>query len=327
MQRQFLCGLLLAAVVILAGCGSISEPLYPALNIPTRITDLSAVERGDKIYLHFTIGPLTTEGLGLKQVGSVELRIGPNTATGFKIEDWTPTAKRIDVPAQAGPGPVDATAKAADFVGKEIFAVVRVGNIKNRMSQWSNIAILNIEEPLATPTDFKAQSMAEGVGLTWKALNENSFRLYRKESQEKEPTVLGTCDKPEYLDTTSEFDKTYDYYVQAFHDKTESETAGPAQITPKDIFPPKIPAGVTASIGINAIELAWERNTEPDFKQYRVFRSEEGGPWVKIAEGLEAPAYSDKQVTSGKHYRYRITAADQNDNESKPTEPVEAIAP
>jgi len=326
-MREFLCGVLFAGAAVLSGCGSIGEPLYPALNIPTKVNDLSAIERGDKIVIHFTIGPLTTEGMGLKQVGGIELRIGPGPATGFKVEEWAPDAKRIAIPARYGPGSVDVTAKAADFVGKQVLVAVRVGNAKGRMSQWSNIAIANIEPPLAAPTGVKTESMAEGVGITWKAPNENSFRLYRKESSEKEPALLGTPDKPEYLDTTAEFGKTYDYYVQGVHDKNESDTVGPVHITLIDKFPPKVPAGVVASVGINAIELAWERNTESDFKQYRVYRSEEGRPFVKIAEGLDAPAYSDKQVTPGRHYRYRITAVDQNDNESQPSDPIEAIAP
>jgi len=48
------------AVIILAGaagftgCGYIGEPLPPALNIPSRVTDLRAVEFGDKILAEWT---------------------------------------------------------------------------------------------------------------------------------------------------------------------------------------------------------------------------------------------------------------------------------
>lgn len=326
-MRGFLCVVLLAAAAILTGCGSIGEPLYPALNIPTRITDLTAVERGDKIDVRFTIGPLTTEGLGLKQIGPVELRIGPNPIGGFQADAWAASAKRIDVPSPSAPSPVTVSAPAAEFVGKEVSVAVRVGNAKGRMSEWSNNVIINIIPPLAAPSAFKAEPVPEGVRLTWNAPGENAFRIYRKESQEQEPSLVATADKPEYLDTTSIYGKTYDYYVQAYRDKAESETVSSGSVTPKDIFPPRIPTGLTASIGINSIELAWERNSEADFKQYRVYRSEEGAPFVKVAEGLEGPAYSDRQVTSGKHYRYRITAEDQSGNESKPSEIVEATAP
>ena len=42
-------------------------PKPPALDIPTRITDLRAAEYGDKIVVQFTIGPLTTDGLALTE--------------------------------------------------------------------------------------------------------------------------------------------------------------------------------------------------------------------------------------------------------------------
>ena len=35
-----------AAAALLAGCGYIGDPLPPLLNIPARVTDLTAVQRG-----------------------------------------------------------------------------------------------------------------------------------------------------------------------------------------------------------------------------------------------------------------------------------------
>src|SRR5258708_18315960 len=95
---------LLCLSLLLAGCGSVGEPLYPALNIPTPVTDLSAVERGDKLDINFTIPPKTTEGLLLKEIGSVELRIGPHARAEFRADAWAASAKRLDfpLPAQVG---------------------------------------------------------------------------------------------------------------------------------------------------------------------------------------------------------------------------------
>lgn len=303
------------------------EPLYPALHIPMRVSDLAAVERGDKIEIRFTIPPQTTEGLALKQIGSVDLRIGPNTSTEFNLNNWASGAQRIDVPPPSSPGLVQTAQAAREFIGKEVLVAVRVGNPKGRMSEWSNIYVLSVEQPLAAPADFRLQPVPEGVRLAWSAPGENSFRIFRKSGDEKEPALLATADHPEYLDTSTEYGKTYEYYVQGVHDKTESEVAGPESITPKDIFPPRVPTGLTASAGVGAVELAWERNTEPDFKEYRVFRSQEGGPFVQIAEQLQAPAYSDHKIESGKHYRYRISAVDQAGNASEPSQPVEVITP
>jgi fibronectin type 3 domain-containing protein len=88
-----------------------------------------------------------------------------------------------------------------------------------------------------------------------------------------------------------------------------------------------VPSGLTASIGIGAVELAWTRNTESDFKEYRVLRSEEGGPFVEVARGLDAPIYSDRAIQTGKHYRYQVLAVDEGGRPSAPCEPVEIIAP
>ncbi len=321
------CLVVLCLSLLLAACGSVGEPLYPALNIPMTVTDLTAVERGDKIDIHFTIPPKTTEGLLLKEVGVLELRVGPNAGGEFRADTWAASVKRLDVPIPKQTGPVHFETLAQEFIGKEVLLAVRIGNPRGRMSAWSNIVAVGVEQPLAKPENLHADSIAQGVRLTWAAPNQTSFRVFRKPAQEKEPILLATSDKPEYLDASTEYGKTYDYYVQAFHDKAESDVLGPASITPKDIFPPAVPTGLNVSAGVGAIELSWDRNTESDFKAYQVYRSEDGGPFVKIAEGLEGPSYSDRKIESGKHYRYRISAIDQTGNPSDQSPPVEAIAP
>jgi hypothetical protein len=312
---------------LFTGCGTVGEPLYPALNIPMPVLDLTALERGDKIIVNFTIPPKTTEGLLLNQVGVLELRVGPNVGGDFRADTWASSARQLDVPLPTEPGPVHFQTQARDFIGKEILVAVRIGNSRGRMSDWSNIATVSVEQPLAKPLNLGAEGVVQGVRLTWTAANESSFRIYRKPSTEKEPLLLGTSDKPEYIDASTEYGKTYDYYVQAFHDKTESDVLGPSSITTKDTFAPAVPTGLNVSTGVGAIELSWDRNTESDFKAYQVYRSDEGGPFVKIAEGLEGPSYSDRKIESGKHYRYRISAIDQTGNPSEQSPPIEAIAP
>jgi hypothetical protein len=319
--------MLLYGCLLLAGCGSVGEPLYPALNVPTRVIDLTAVQRGDKLDVRFTIAPKTIEGLVLKQIGSVELRIGPSPAAGFEATSWAAGAERIDVPPPSEPGAVHVERSVQDFVGKEVLVGVRVGNIKGRMSEWSNFFPVTVEQPLQKPASLKAEPVPEGVRLTWSAPNVTSFRIFRKAGEQKEPSLLATSDKQEYVDSSTEYGKTYQYYVQGIHDKTESDVAESNSLALQDIFPPQVPVGLAASAGIGAVELAWSRNTETDFKEYRVFRSEENGPYIQIAAGLEAPAYSDRKIESGKHYRYRVSAVDQAGNQSEQSEPVEATAP
>jgi hypothetical protein len=310
------------------GCGTVGEPLYPALNIPTRVSDLAAFERGDRIDITFTIPPQTTEGLALKEIGSVDLRVGPNAAPAFDVNQWANGAEKVKVATPEKPGPVPMIeVPARSFIGKNVVVGVRVANAKGKNSEWSNLVSVAIEQPLVKPTDFKAEPVAQGVALTWDAPQALQFRIFRRSAQEATPALLAIAREPKYLDSTAEFGKTYEYYVQSMHDKSESDVAGPETITPKDVFPPQVPTGLTASPGLASIELAWDRNTESDFKEYKVFRAEANGPFVQIADGLEAPSYSDHNVESGKRYRYRVTAMDQSGNMSETCAPVEAIGP
>ncbi|HLG98865.1 MAG TPA: hypothetical protein VKX49_21310 [Bryobacteraceae bacterium] len=312
---------------LLTGCGSVGDPLYPALKIPNRASDLAAVERGDRIFITFTIPPQTTEGLALTAIGQVDLRAGPNPGPGFDFNIWANSAEKIDIPPPAAPGPVRSQIAAQPFVGKDVIIGVRIANSNGRFSEWSNLVTLTVEPPLATPANLKAESAPQGVQLNWTASGAAQFRIYRKTGDQTTPTLLASSDQPSYVDPTAEFGKTYQYYVEALHDKAVSEVAGPVAIAPKDVFPPAVPAGLAASAGVGSVELAWERNTEPDFKEYRVFRAEGDGPFTQIAASLDVPSYSDHAVESGKRYRYQLIAVDQNGNVSAPTSPVEVTVP
>jgi hypothetical protein len=321
--------ILCASVCALAGCGSIGEPLYPALRIPLRVLDLGVVERGANIDFDFTIAPLTTEGVLLKEIGGVELRVGPGPApsNGGSLDEWLKTATRVDVPTPDKPGPVQAQFPAAKFVDQDVVAAVRVTNPKGRDAGWSDFKTFHVEQPLATPADFHIAATAKGVELTWRAPAPGEFHIFRKTEPQPRLVQLATTTESPYVDISAEYGKTYQYSVQSIRGKVESDVAGPETITPIDTFAPEVPSGLTASVGLGAVELAWTRNTEPDLKEYRVFRSEEDAPFVEIARGLDAPTYSDHGIQGGKHYRYEVSAIDQIGNESAPSAPVEILAP
>jgi hypothetical protein len=313
--------------VLLAGCGSIGEPLYPALRIPSPVGDLTVVEQGTNLDINFTIPPLTTEGLPLKQIGAVELRVGPGTINGWNADEWAKSSTRIDVPTPEKPGPVQATIPVSKFVGSEVVVAVRLTNPKGKDAGWSNLKTFEVKPPLADPTNFQLTASREGVVLSWSASGPSEFRISRKTELQSKPVLLATATEPNYVDISAEFDKAYEYSIQAVRDNVESNVVGPKSITPSNVFPPAVPSGLTASVGIGAVELAWNRNTEPDFKEYRILRSEEGGPFVEIAHGLDAPIYSDHAIQNGKHYRYEVVAVAQNDRSSAASTPVEITAP
>lgn len=313
-----------ALCCLLAACGYVGDPLPPALNIAAQVTDLRAVEYGDRIIVDFTIQPLTTEGLTLNYLGDIDLRIG-STDAPFDASRWAASAKRVSVTASAA-GPVRANASAADLIGKQVVIGVRLINKRGRASTWSNLVSLDVVQPVAAPRDVTAEPAPNGARLKWTS-PERSFRVFRRTPEQKEPELIGNSDRPEYVDAAAKYGVTYEYLVQAIRGSAESDLPPAVTVIPRDVFPPAPPAGLSAVAGLNSVELVWERNTESDLKGYRVYRAAANGEFEVLAEFIDAPAYSDRQVDAGKRYRYAVTAIDQANNESKKSATVEITAP
>jgi hypothetical protein len=330
--RLALSPVVVLALGSLAGCrllgpGYIGPIQAPPLDVPVPVSDLRAIEYGDEIIAAFTIPKLTTEGLDLASLRSVDLYAGPAGPAADDPNSWFPRATHYSVAASA-PGALEKRIPALAWIGKDVVLRVRSTGPKGRLSQWSLPFVLSVIAPLPRPTDLKAESRKDGVHLTWHGPGPK-FRVLRS-VPDGMPEQLANTDKPEYLDDAAQFGMRYQYMVLAFADeKQQSLVSDPLEkpLTPVDTFPPDVPAGITAVAGVNTIELEWERNTEIDFKGYNIFRSVDNGPFEKVATLIEAPTYSDTNVQTGKIYRYEVSSVDLLSNESARSEPVQATLP
>jgi hypothetical protein len=313
-----ICGLL-----SLAGCGYIGEPLPPLMNIPARVGDLAAVERGSKLVVQFTVPTMTTEGKVLTQALRLELRIGPKP---FNPETAKPASQGAVV--QAGGARYEIP--ASQWVGKEVSIAVKVIGANGRDAGWSTAVDLPVVSPPEQPTDLHVEAVPQGVRLTWKGAGKD-FGVFRRGPDEHDFSLLAHTDKPEYTDTTIEWGKAYLYLVQSFVKagkvQAESDLSEEVQIVPRDTFPPPVPVGLTGVPSTSTIELVWERNTAANIAGYRVYRALGNGPFQLLVDTQEAPSYSDHKIESGKVYRYAVTAVKRNGMESEKTAPVEVTAP
>ncbi len=319
-------GALALFAMCLCGCGYMGEPLPPALNRPERVEDIAAVERGSNIHIQFTIPQVTTENLPLKQ-GSrdIELRIGPPPPGTFSMEAWARTADRVPMVSDDKPKAY-VMYPAAKYVGKTVFVAVNVhGPSGGRSVGWSKLAAVHVVPEIPTPQAVALSDAPDAVQLEWHAAAPE-FRVFRRAVPELDWMQLATSAKPSYTDSTIEYGKTYEYEVQSV-EKTEdtyaeSELSEVKTIKPVDKFPPAVPSGVTAVPGTRSIELVWSRNTEKDFASYNVFRD-----GMKIADGLTAPAFSDRAAQPRVKVRYEVSAVDTAGNESARSAAVEATIP
>jgi len=284
-------------LVSLASCGYVGPVQPPTLDIPQHVSDLRAAEFGDQIIAEFSIPPLTTEGLPLKSLDSAEIAVGvaPNP---WNVNVWA----------------------------KDVTLAVRATGPKGKTSDWSNLVTVPVRAALARPADLKAENVRDGIQLTWTGAPGEHFHIYRASGLET-PALIDSTDQPRFLDAAVDFGAEYRYYVDGFAGEQQfSEMAQSEPLPRADIFPPSAPSGLTAEMGSGTIELSWERNTDPRFQGYNVYRSVNGGAFEKIASLIAAPAYSDRDVQSGKQYRYETSAVGTNGRESARSAPVEITA-
>lgn len=300
----------------LAGCGYVGDPLPPALKIPKAVGDLSVAQVGQYLEIRFTPPALTMEDLELEKIGAVELKITENWPEGGQNVPVAPDAKEAKVPV-------------ADWAGKEVAIGVRVANQKMRYSPWSNVVRVKVEPALAKPAQVRAEATAAGVLVQWDAPEQAGvewkvFRLGNvKGVLDKERVEMGRVKEKRFVDSGAEYGGSYRYTVEGVLGAAISETSEAGEIVPVDKFAPAVPQGLTALGGATAIQLSWERGTEPDLAFYRVFRAEGDGPLAMIEMQQTTATYADAKIRNGQRLRYAVSAIDRNGNESAKSQEVE----
>jgi hypothetical protein len=307
---------------MLAGCGFMGEPLPPQAHIPARVADLTAVQRGSRIMLQFTAPALTTEGAAVRKGMTFDLRVGP-AAEPFRDSEWASHATAVEpkLTANHAEASVDATA----WTGKEVVLGVRSIGANGKDAGWSNFVIVPVVPAPEQPRNLRAETRGDGLRLNWTAAG-GLFRVFRKAGDAF--AVLGTSERPEFVDKEIELGKPVTYLVvnivKLGDREAESELSQEFTVTPEDKFPPAVPTGLTAVTSPLSVELAWEQNTEADLAGYRIYRAAPGGDFAKVGESNGPTSYSDRALERGKAYRYAVTAVDKSGNESARSAVVEA---
>jgi hypothetical protein len=310
---------------VLAGCGYLGEPLPPLANVPARVSDLAAVQRGARIIAQFTVATLTTEGKPIPQPMELDLRVGPSEP--FNLGEWESHAKAVsEAPSKDGIARYEIL--SAEWAGKSVVIGVRTIAGNGKASGWSNFVTVPVIPALAKPSALTAEATAGGVKLLWQA-PDGSFRVFRKPEGAEGYALAATVTRREWVDADAEYGKRIEYLVQGIRDvgdnhTAESDLSDVAALTPEDKFPPAAPAGLHATAAPASIELSWEPNSESDLASYRIYRALGGGAFEKVGDVSAVPAYSDRTVERGKQYRYAVTAVDRAGNESGRSPVVEA---
>jgi fibronectin type 3 domain-containing protein len=134
-----------------------------------------------------------------------------------------------------------------------------------------------------------------------------------------------------YLDTTARFGTSYIYSVTALARTApvvESAVQAEREVRYLDRFPPPAPADLVALAESGQVRLVWRSSEAADLAGYAVYRREgDGAPQRLTPEPIAALEFTDTDVAAGRTYRYRVTAIDQEGNESEPGPEATAVVP
>jgi len=303
---------------VAASCGYVGDPLPPAFNIPRHVQDLRAAQVGRNLEVQFTIPATTTEDLPVKNLSRVELRAGQMPVGGWNVDRWFESSK-VTAVEKSDLGPAEASIDIAGYAGAEVVVAVRMANAKGRLSAWSNLVTLRVEQPFSAP-QFKADSAPQGAEIKWSGFD-GKVLVFRDDEK------IGESASGRFADAGAEHGKRYAYSIQAARGAALSERSAPIGVKIEDRFPPAIPAGLTAAAGPGTVELSWERGTDPDLSHYLVMRAAGSESEFTNVGRTDVPAYTDRDVKPGSRYRYQVAAVDFRNNRSNPSGAVEILIP
>jgi hypothetical protein len=341
--------------LVLCGCGMPGAPQPPSLNLPDRVTDLSASRAGGQVALTWTMPKRNTDKLLLK--GDVQTRVcrkEGNAGACVAAASLTFAPGADATFNDTLPAPLTTGAPRA------LTYFVELVNRKGRSAGLSNGAELLAGDAPAAVAELTATMAKDGVLLQWApgpsetgpaGTEPTTIRLERKLLSPPKPKAksaespLAPPAEPEErtllvpagahgraLDKDIRFGESYEYRAQRVASVTagaqELELAGPfsaaVRIDAVKAFPPEAPAGLAAVAtageeGIApAIDLSWQPDTDSDLAGYIVYRREAGGAWQRIspAQLVVGPGYPDANVRPGHTYTYSVSAVDEEGHES-----------
>ncbi|MGH9397185.1 MAG: fibronectin type III domain-containing protein [Terriglobia bacterium] len=311
------------------------------------MNDLAVVQVGRELILRFRAPQLAADGRALTKPLAVDIfrKVAPRGAVQPKAftaaKPWVilnpQNLARIErggeITYQDDLSPQEFSRSTGSVFSFMVVTLTRGFHGHPRRSDPSNIAQTAILDVAAPVNRVQVVQMPQALVLQWSAPQQSlsgtplhallGYRVYR--SMEAKPgafTLIGQTRSPVYRDTHFHFGTTYLYKVRAIFslDGYTAETADsiPVEITPRPVFPPPAPQGLTAVFTGKAVELIWEPDVEPDIAGYNVYRQAAGEPARRLNQQLlRTPVFTDSAVAAGARYNYWVTALDLENNESK----------
>ncbi len=214
--------------------------------------------------------------------------------------------------------------------------------LDNRDNELETIEVkYTVDDELPThQTELTYKQEKDRIHLFWdapeykeKADNDFvGFNLYRKyKNKEQRLNFLPVLRRPKivWIDRTAHEERTYEYVIKPVDILgREGRLSARKEIYVKDLIPPLVPQGLTATKGNEVITLKWNKGIAKDIVEYKLFRAPSlNADYYEInTVSNDRRYYADQEILGGKPYFYKIQAVDNVGNNSLISTAVYAVA-
>jgi hypothetical protein len=238
------------------------------------------------------------------------------------------------LPGAATDAPIAPATGAAAFPAR--IYTVRGVTKSGRPGPPSARVELPLIEPPAEPSAPQATATEKSIVLTWPAEATPSgpiaYNIYKAGSSD--PLNGAPVAEAKYDRAGITFGTEECFTVRAVQRigavSLESGPSPQVCLTPRDVFAPAAPKGLSIVAATGTMNLGWDANTESDLGGYLILRGEAPGDTLQplTPAPIAATSYEDKSVKPGVRYVYAIIAVDKASppNRSAPSARVEETA-
>lgn len=353
-QAKRLTCLIVLALITFAGlsCGKRKPPLPPIERVDQR-AEMSGFQRGNKVLLSWKMPARNAKDDDVLNISRIDVyRIADLLTSPLTLSEAEFSSRAVviaSIPVEKD----DFALKTMTYADTLEFAsqpvrlryAIRFVNSSGQRAAFSNFLIVEPTARIADkPADLALQTSQESISLSWNEPSANvdgttpvnliGYNVYRSTKKDEPAKLLNKTpiSDTNYKDRFFDFGSTYYYFVRSVSigtnaEPTESGETNIVEITPKDIFPPNAPEGLTVAASTNSIAIFFAVNTENDIAGYTIYRSEDAekpkAEWNKLTpELIKTNTFQDTTAESGKRYFYYVTATDLRGNISEPSETV-----
>ncbi len=347
--------------LLIFGCGKRRPPLPPIEGVQQRTELLSGVQRGNQVILSWPAPQRNAPDKSVQSIRRIDvyrLAEKPGVLRPLTEEEFGAQSTLIGSVTYEQIKNADQELTYTDtleLAGQptRLRYAIRYVNAAGQRAAFSNFLAIEPAARIAqAPTQATAKVDETGITVTWQPPTANidnstpvnllGYNVYRMDESQTElnPTPLNSApiSGTQYTDKTFEFGQNYRYVVRSVSLGTEgaqveSLNSNTVSVSPKDVFPPAPPSGLSAAAAVpGRIAIFFSANTEPDIAGYFIYRStDENLPkdrWTRLnSTPLTKTTFQDENVESGKRYYYYIRAVDTAGNLSEPSEVISEVVP